>query len=121
VAALLGDAAVVFLGARRGDDFVAGAALNDSGDAVGVSNVFGPAAVSYPAAVAAASASYPGRTVVGWERSKELDAARAAGFNEVGAFGCGRAEHRRDRRDRLLGLGDAPLLDGIERLQRLFG
>lgn len=84
VAPLLDDAAVVLLGDRRGDDFVAGAVLNDSRDAVGVSNVFGPTAAGYSAAVATSSARYPGRPVVGWERGDELDAARAAGFAEVG-------------------------------------
>ncbi len=83
---LLDDPAVLIVGARRRGAFVAGAALNDSEDAVGLSNVFGPAHSGYAAAVVLAAERHPALPIVGWELSGELAAAQAAGFAVVGAL-----------------------------------
>ena len=66
-----------------GDPFVAGAVLTDSGDVVGVSNVFGGAS-AYDAVTAEAARRFPGRTLVGWETGDDLADATAAGFRAIG-------------------------------------
>ena len=81
---LLADPAIVVLGARRSGEFIAGAALNGSEGAVGVSNVFGPPVESHRAAASNAARRFPGRIIVGWEPEDELAAALAAGFDDVG-------------------------------------
>lgn len=84
VPALLDDPAVAVLGVRTGDDFTAGAILNGSGDAVGVSNTFGPAASVYRAVGTEAQRRFPGLPVVGWESADDLAAPLAAGFAAIG-------------------------------------
>lgn len=83
---LLDDPAVLIVGARREGELVAGAALNDSEDAVGLSNVFGPVGACYRAAVVLAAERHPGRPIVGWEPRDQLAAARGAGFAVVGTL-----------------------------------
>lgn len=83
---LLDDPAVAILAARSGGAVSGGAILNDGERAVGVSNVFGPAAAVYKAAIAEARARFPDRRVVGWEPDHELAAPLAAGFGIVGAL-----------------------------------
>jgi hypothetical protein len=82
--ALLDDPAVSVLAFRRGDELrggelVGGAALNRSGDVVGVSNLFGGAD-----AWAAAINAVPGVALVGYEQGDDLGPALHAGFDEVG-------------------------------------
>ncbi|MEP6852218.1 MAG: hypothetical protein ABJA87_06115 [bacterium] len=73
----------------------AGAILNLAAEAVGVSNVFAtappadrisPYASPWPAIVASAGRIFPGRPLVGYEHGADLDAARSAGFSDVGAL-----------------------------------
>jgi hypothetical protein len=62
------------------------AALNRSGNAVGLSNVFSetePAARLFPGCVALASSIFPGLPLVGYQREASLIAATAAGFEAV--------------------------------------
>jgi hypothetical protein len=54
-----------------------------SGTVVGLSNLE-PGDRGWPAAVAAVSAAFPGRTVVGYERPEGLAPAIAAGFAPIG-------------------------------------
>ncbi|MBT2500816.1 hypothetical protein J7E25_17100 [Agromyces sp. ISL-38] len=83
---LLDEPAVAILAARSSDAVTGGAILNDGEGVVGVSNVFGPAASVYRAAIAEARARFPGRPVVGWEPDDGLAAPLAAGFGIVGAL-----------------------------------
>ena len=64
----------------------ADATWQDSGDIVGLSNVFGPDedAGLFTAALAMAAQVGGGRPVTGFERGGALDAALAAGFEDAG-------------------------------------
>jgi hypothetical protein len=73
------------VGERRGHA-IATAALNRSGNAVGLSNVFSEteaAARLFPGCVALARSIFPGLPLVGYERDESLTAATAAGFEAV--------------------------------------
>lgn len=65
---------------------VASAALNRTGDVVGLSNVFSArrdAAPLFPGCLRIARSLYPGLPVVGYERGADLLAAKQAGFEEL--------------------------------------
>ena len=75
-----------FLVGERDGKPVATAALNRSGNAVGLSNVFSEtesAARLFPGCVRLACSLFPGLPLVGYERGAELTAATAAGFESV--------------------------------------
>ncbi len=75
-----------FLTGMRGDAAVATAALNCSGDAVGLSNVFSETeddAQLFPGCVRVARSLYPELPLVGYERDASLVAATAAGLEAV--------------------------------------
>ncbi len=75
-----------FLTGLLGDRPVATAALNRSGNAVGLSNVFSETeddARLFPGCVRVARSLYPGLPLVGYERGASLVAAEAAGFEPV--------------------------------------
>jgi hypothetical protein len=79
---LLKDDSVCILAAYSGANVVAGAIANETGEVVGLSNVFGEDAwIGLPAAL---SGVFPSRTLVGYERGEDLDRALAAGFSEIG-------------------------------------
>lgn len=80
---LLDDPTVVILGGRDRGRVDSGAVVSTGGDAVGLSNVFGPASV-YEAAAAEAERRFPGRPVVGWEADDDLEGPLAAGFSVIG-------------------------------------
>jgi hypothetical protein len=82
---LLADPDVVVLAAPPAADgrIVAGAIANRSGPVVGVSNNFGET-LAWPALIAAARATFPGLSLVGYERGDALSAAVAAGFEAIG-------------------------------------
>jgi hypothetical protein len=75
-----------FLVGELGGKAVATAALNRSGNAVGLSNVFSEteeAARLFPGCVPVARSIFPGLPLVGYERDASLIAATAAGFEAV--------------------------------------
>ena len=84
---LLDDPAVAFLAAQRDGEIVAGAIAYHSGDAVGLSNFFGPedqAADTFAWAVVMAGQVFPGLPLVGYESGADLAAAQEAGFTTIG-------------------------------------
>jgi hypothetical protein len=75
-----------FLLGELGGNAIATAALNRSGNAVGLSNVFSEteeAARLFPGCVAVARSLFPGLPLVGYERDESLIAAKAAGFEAI--------------------------------------
>jgi len=86
---LLRDPDFHFLLGRRGGVSLATAALNRSGDAVGISNVFsdvenvGPL---FPGAVRLATELHPALPIVGYERGASLIDAQSAGFEPLGGL-----------------------------------
>lgn len=86
-AELLDHEAVAVLAARTGERVVAGAILNHSSTAVGISNFFAePHAISagWSGCLALAGALYPESTFVGYETGAGLIAALSHGFETVG-------------------------------------
>ena len=84
---LLREPGVALLAGARDGQVVAVAAANQTGEVVGLSNVFAPAAEAagcWAGAVAFAAALFPGRPLVGYERGDDLTLAQAAGFVPVG-------------------------------------
>ena len=84
---LLREPGVALLAGARDGQVVAVAAANQTGEVVGLSNVFAPAteaAECWAGAVAFAAALFPGRPLVGYERGDDLARAQAAGFVPVG-------------------------------------
>ena len=84
---LLHEPGVALLAGARESQIVAVAAANQTGDVVGLSNVFAPAedAVAVWAGVVAYAASlFPGRPLVGYERGDDLALAQVVGFRAVG-------------------------------------
>ena len=71
----------------------AGAVLNRSAGAVGISNFFATARASnaWAGCVAFATSLFPGATLVGYESGRDLEAARAHGFEEAGPLRVWRA------------------------------
>ena len=83
---LLQEPRLHFLAGKRDDITVASAALNRTGDVVGLSNVFsGIAGVGplFPGCARLAQELYPGIPIVGYERGDDLVAAENAGFARV--------------------------------------
>jgi hypothetical protein len=86
-AELLGHPAVTVLAARRGGRIEAGALLNHTEGAVGLSNVFAPTGhleAAWLGCLACAAALVPGARLMGYESGDHLTAARAAGFSTTG-------------------------------------
>jgi hypothetical protein len=81
---LLDHPAATVLAQREDGALVAGAVINLSEGAVGLSNVFGGGGDVWARAVASVRVRYPGLAVVGYESGAALDAARAAGFVATG-------------------------------------
>ena len=84
---LLREPGVALLAGARDGQLVAVAAANQTGEVVGLSNVFAPAAEAaacWAGAVAFAAALFPGRPLVGYERGDDLARAQAVGFVPVG-------------------------------------
>jgi hypothetical protein len=81
---LLNDPAIRFLAGRQAGVVVASAALNRTGDVVGLSNVFsnvrGPL---FPGCMRRALALFPGCRFVGYERGDGLADAMKAGFQAI--------------------------------------
>src|SRR6185295_9665119 len=83
---LLKEPELHFLAGRCGGAVVASAALNRTGDVVGLSNVSsGASGVGplFPGCVRLAHQLYPGLAIVGYERGAELAAAEQAGFRRL--------------------------------------
>jgi hypothetical protein len=65
------------------ESWTMGLIANRSSTVVGISNVYGTAA-AWTEGAAAASGVFPGLPLVGWERGETLQAALAAGWDELG-------------------------------------
>lgn len=86
---LLHEPGVSLLAGARDGQIVAVAAANQTGDVVGLSNVFAPAvdaAVVWAEVVDYVGKLFPGRPLVGYERSDDLASAEAVGFRPVGSL-----------------------------------
>jgi hypothetical protein len=84
---LLHELGVALLAGARQGQIVAVAAANQTGDVVGLSNVFAPAleaATVWAEVVAYVEQLFPGRPLVGYERGDDLASAQAVGFRAVG-------------------------------------
>ena len=78
---------MALLAGTRERQIVAVAAANQTGDVVGLSNVFAPAveaAAVWADVVDYVGALFPGRPLVGYERGDDLALAEAVGFRAVG-------------------------------------
>jgi hypothetical protein len=85
--ALLQDSTIAILAGRLGEEIVAGAVLNLSAGAIGLSNLFGPEtarASVWNDCRREAQARAPGLPVVGYERDEDLALALEAGFRVLG-------------------------------------
>lgn len=83
----LADPTVSFIAAYDGDQLVAGAIANRTGEVVGVSNVFYPAQEAHAywaGCVATILALSPSLPLVGYERGADLAIAQQLGFEAVG-------------------------------------
>ncbi|MET9465242.1 hypothetical protein ABZY44_10570 [Streptomyces sp. NPDC006544] len=83
------DGDIVFLAGRDAEGrILAGAAVNRTGEVVGVSNVFSvdgtPDEEAWAGALALVSSLWPGLTVVGYESGDDLDTALRQGFAAIG-------------------------------------
>jgi hypothetical protein len=77
----------VFLAGRLDGRVVAGGIANCSPGAVGISNVFSPAAFAqetWNAITSRVCVAFPNTPLVGYERGADLQLARAAGFTPIG-------------------------------------
>jgi hypothetical protein len=86
---LLEDPEIAFLGVFEDGRAVAGAALNRSGEVVGVSNIYLPAEAGErwrAALLAAAEGVFPGLPLVAYEQGTDLAAMRAIGFAALGGL-----------------------------------
>jgi hypothetical protein len=83
---LLERAHFAVLAKRTGGQISCGAVARLGSGAVDLSNVYAAEghAVDWPGVVAAATATFPGRQLVGYERGADLDGALSAGFAGVG-------------------------------------
>lgn len=87
--ALLDHAAVVVLGGYMRDRLVAGAILNRSEAAVGVSNLFttlGDVSDAWSGCLAEVARAFPGLPMVGYKSGDALAAAHENGFTAIGAL-----------------------------------
>lgn len=85
--ALLRHASVTVVGGYIGDRLVAGAILNRSHAAVGVSNLFttvGELRDVWPGCLAAVARIFPRLPILGYESGDDLDAAHEHGFTSIG-------------------------------------
>ena len=86
VPTLLGDHNVAFIAAYQDEAIVAGAIANRTGDVVGLSNVFTPAAgndLFWEGCIDSAQERFPGLPLVGYERGPELAVAQQVGFEKL--------------------------------------
>ncbi len=84
---LLADPTVTLLAGRIDGDIVCGSALNTSDEVLGVSNVFASGCdidAAWEGTVTMASALYPTRPMVGYERPDDLEAPLQQGFTPIG-------------------------------------
>ena len=84
---LLHEPGMALLAGAREGQIVAVAAANQTGDVVGLSNVFAlavDAAAVWADVVAYVGELFPGRPLVGYERGDDLARAQAVGFRPVG-------------------------------------
>lgn len=79
---------IVFLARRDGDDIIAGCIANVSDACVGISNVFAraPSDNVFAEAAAAVASVAPHLPIAGYESGQDLERARNAGFESVGAL-----------------------------------
>ncbi|HMN28947.1 MAG TPA: hypothetical protein PKE45_12420 [Caldilineaceae bacterium] len=85
--ALLADPAIAFFALYTGEQIVAGAIANLTGEVVGLSNLFIPAGNPAPywaGCLAAISRLFPQQAIVGYEEGEALLQARHAGFTSLG-------------------------------------
>lgn len=85
--ALLSHPDVVILAGYAGHQLIAGAILNRSASAVGLSNVFSSTddlTQAYEGCLRAVANHFPGLPIVGYESGKALVAARTQGFRSIG-------------------------------------
>jgi hypothetical protein len=86
-ATLLGDAKLVFVSGESDGAIVAGAVLNRSEGAVGLSNTFfttGAPAGGWAGCVGETSSQFPGVPIVGYEPEDLLGGPHGAGFDSIG-------------------------------------
>jgi hypothetical protein len=87
---LLANPDIAFLACTSaGDEIVAVAVANRTGDVIGLSNVFGRASAAelWPGAISAARAEFPpGLPLVGYQRGDGLRHAIASGFHPIGSL-----------------------------------
>jgi hypothetical protein len=86
---LLENASIQILGGYLGDRIVAGAILNWSKQAIGVSNLFttsGDVGEAWPGLLDAANRAFPSIPIVGYLAGPELAAALAHGFTSIGTL-----------------------------------
>jgi hypothetical protein len=95
--ALLQDPAIAILARLENGVVVAGCIANRSDDCVGLSNLFGAAALSglYSSALSAVAAFAPDLPIVGYESGESLTAALGAGCQGIGALRILVADHPR--------------------------
>jgi hypothetical protein len=85
--ALLADESIAIIAAYRGEQIIAGAIANRTGEVVGLSNVFTPeenAEAFWAGCLARAMDVFPALPLVGYERGEALDQASALGFERIG-------------------------------------
>lgn len=83
---LLSNKEFAFIAAYQGQEIVAGAAANQTGNVVGISNVFTPEENALPywaGCVTAIMEAFPRLPLVGYERGEELTIARQLGFEAL--------------------------------------
>lgn len=78
--AFLASPGITMLAGREGSKIVAGCIITATGPMAGISNIFGDALE----AIGAATMTFPGRDLVGYENGDALAAALEAGFQAVG-------------------------------------
>jgi hypothetical protein len=84
---LLSDPRCAILAGRRGDETIAGAIVYVAGGAAGISNLFGTALSPdrlWASLQSAVAGLHPHLPVVGYEEGASLEAARQAGFRDLG-------------------------------------
>ena len=84
---LLDDANICVVAAYRGDQIIAGAIANRTGEVVGLSNVFTPeqeAARYWEGLLDVIAACYPALPIVGYEQDEPLASALHVGFTPLG-------------------------------------
>lgn len=88
-ASLLADRNIVILAGYRGQLLVAGGIANHTDGLVGLSNVFAPSSDEisvWAGLVTNAQAAFPRMPLIGYQQGHSLEAARASGFEVIGAL-----------------------------------